>query len=828
MDKIVSQSDEIPILDDDCVKRFSRPDVADAIRDLWNKHHQNQDVRNLLLRLIWLGNLKSCADLAVDTAFGHYEDRYMGVFACRALVATCDNPMKRKYFDYIKGNCQTLPQPMLWEAVDELFPDVITINELLDLLAAIDVTESHGGGLRFEWHGPKLVERVKDHSELKKLLQGLLQQVGGKASTRGMPIDAREKAYLPAITAAAFQLLTLCATGEAPIPTIDAVLRIGEHRREILNWRNVGDPAAELQRSAARRRIAFWRAAEQLSGNVILQGRPIESLWEMHILGWPLQLSPEDLDWVLSDGPTRGPENERRLSVNAALGIWQAAGKSDDLLARIKTAAETDEVMRQSFEAFLRPVERSAEEINLEKQVAGLRRQNESQQMVRDASWVEFIKGLRADPSQMKKLRPATSEGVDTRLFHLYRLLSETAGTEARYAVDTVAPLESILGPELTSTFRDALIGHWRLWRPRLKSTKELAKRNQISMLDCMGVAAVSLEAKTQPGWVRRLSSEEATLAAGYATVEINGFPIWIKELAAEKPQEVQAVLCTEVAAELADTKTRTRCEVLDDITRADEEVIRLVAPPLLEKLEEAHNLPEFALSPMLDIMSRGLAEGRTRFPRLIVERFHSISDMSTCALYVGAIFGVDPSAAMRALRTKLRTLGSPEKGELVQLVLPRIFGDRFFAKGIEPGSLPFKVLLELVRLAFQSVRVEEDIDHGGQVFSPNERDRAEQARGTAFKQLLDTPGRATYDALCALADGRAIPITPRRLKALARHRADKTPRPPHGHQTIPTPSKKHLKQRRVHPRISRRSHSGGWPIFNTTWYIMILSKARR
>ena len=133
---------------------------------------------------------------------------------------------------------------------------------------------------------------------------------------------------------------------------------------------------------------------------------------------------------------------------------------------------------------------------------------------------------------------------------------------------------------------RDGLIRHWRAWRPQLKSAREPTKRNEISSLDCMGITGVTLEAKTRERWAEGLTSDEATLAASYATIEINGFPWWLSDLATAKPQEVRAVLKGEIAAELADPEPGPRYDVLDDISRADGKVIELMAPALLDELE--------------------------------------------------------------------------------------------------------------------------------------------------------------------------------------------------------------------------------------------------
>ena len=54
----------------------------------------------------------------------------------------------------------------------------------------------------------------------------------------------------------------------------------------------------------------------------------------------------------------------------------------------------------------------------------------------------------------------------------------------------------------------------------------------------------------------------------------------------------------------------------------------------------------------------------------------------------------------------------------------------------------------------------------------PDERDNAEEARTAAFKQLVETPGRAIFDALLRLAEDPEFPVAKTRLCELARERA--------------------------------------------------------
>jgi hypothetical protein len=238
-------------------------------------------------------------------------------------------------------------------------------------------------------------------------------------------------------------------------------------------------------------------------------------------------------------------------------------------------------------------------------------------------------------------------------------------------------------------------------------------------------------------------------------------------------PIEVRSVLIGEVAAELSEPEPRDRYEVLEDLSRAGDPIVELMAPALFEELERRDELAPCALRPMLSILVRGLREDRPRFAELAIARFNSAGEARIGGLYLGAAFAVDSEAATDALMARLDTLEIGDQTELVKLVLPHIFGTDFRSGNVARPELSFASLERLVGIAFRTIRIEDDHNRAsGQVFSPDERDYAEKARSAAFNQLVETAGRATHDAILRLADNPDCPIPKARLYELARNRA--------------------------------------------------------
>lgn len=774
VERMVANDEHLPLLDYDSLKRFTRPDIAPVIRQLWPIHKQHRQARALLLRLIWLGELRECADLAAEAVSSPPDSRHDQVVAGRAFIATADDDKKAQYAAQIVRDCASRPPTVVWDAVETLFPSILGIDDLLAILGRVDVTD-RDGGIGFQWQSPDLVSRIDAPADLERLLVGLLALIGPEPDDVRPARDDREEAFLAAIGSAAYRLLLRATPDTASVATIDAATRIGRHIRFNRGspWDKVGDAGDELRKTSARRRSAFWRAAERMHGHRYLQGRPVQHPWELEILGWSSGLTLEDVDWLLADAPNRETEHERKLAVNAALYVWARSDRPEAVRERIQRTAASDPAMREAYDEWMRPRPPDPELVESERRLREIQERNAIARAEGDQSWRDFVSRLRADPDQLRRLNPATAQGIDNRLYHLWRLLTSAEHTNSRYAIDSVAAVEPMLGRELAAALRDGLIRYWRTWEPSRKSTLAPEERNRVRTLDVMGVAGVSLEAAGSPDWVNHLDADLARRATAYATLEINGFPPWMADLSERWPTEVAALLHEEVVAELG--LSDARFAVLHDIGRADDCTLAVMVPSLLDELEHRPDLRVPMLSQLLDALERapGAAE-RACLVAIAVPRFLSARDTQIASLYIAAVFSVDPAAATDALIAKLDDLSVADQTLLAQGVLPSIFGDRFPRDRRSP-KLSFRNLERLVHLAFKVIRVEEDKDRpSGVVYSPDARDDAEGARNAAFKQLTEIPGRATFNALLGLAELPQFPISPQRLRALARERASK------------------------------------------------------
>lgn len=773
LERVIAQAindDDLDIPDRDSLKRFSASDMESCVREQWMIHETSATARQLLLMIIWLGELRACVDISVAASFGTYSDHYTQVFSGRALMASADTSLKRRYARYILKNATAVPRVVLWDAVEALFPSELAISDLLAILAMLPSLENEH---TFDYLGPELVSKLTTKAEVESLLSGLLSLLSAQLSDPDGERVAKDEPLLETIEAAARWLLEHEPSDAGLLLAIDTAVRLGEERRNYSRTASGSrvDLLSLLLATPERRRTALWRAAQRFAGAKLLNGRPITEPWHLEMLGFTPKLVIGDLDWLLKDAADRVSEPERRLATNAAMRLWRDGGRDAGVLARIQDVARGDTAVAEALAEWTRPPTTPEQEQELQRQMRISRRRNGIQEAERDKSWIEFAARLRRDPDQLRHLAPPTKDGMDARLFHVWELLNLAGENQNRYAIEDLTRLEPMLGSAVVEAAHEAFTKFWREWTPQLRSEREPQQRNTIHNFDRIGLVGITLEAVGDRDWASHLSHQEALKAATYGTFEINGLPTWFSDLAVAQPAAVREVLTKSIQPDLAGSEDEPRRSFLEDLSGEHLSITAVVAADLFAILESQPGLPPSALLPILRIVHSAFSD-RSRLIGLLQLRLESASTIEVQAIYVAALLQADTAAGTSALVAKLSTMPEAEQTELVQLVLPQVFGRRF-ERGVDPRELPFSSLERLVHVAFGAIRVEEDNDHSdGKVYSPDARDDAQGARGLLFKALVETPGRATFDAIHRFIASSGFPVRRKRLLELAAERA--------------------------------------------------------
>lgn len=772
-ERVATDSDfEIPA--HDSLKRFSAGDIAPCVLELWGRYRESAAVRKLLLLIIWLGQLRECAGIALSASYGVYADRSTRVFSGRALMATATDEEKRRYAEYVCRSCASLPGVVVWDAVEALFPRLLTVDDLLSILAVPSSTK-RDDGVGFDYLGPIMVERLESMSDVERLLQGLLDRLETKLSLGGEQDSPNDVALLPSIESGGQRLLELSDRTVAPTSAIDAALRLGEHR----DFRSVRGVEREKEGLASliaatpeRRRAALWRMHAVLRNTAPFKSKPPTELFELEIYGFPLRIEQSDLDWLIADTDERPDKNERVVAANSSMRLWRQGVMGAEALERLKAIGSRHPEVAAVANEWMAPRE-APDGVTAQRE--RIRRTSEANAIAaaqRDKSWLEFAARLRADPNQLRRLPPPTAEGIDARLYNLWRLISALGSNQNRYAVSDLSALVPILGQDVVNALEDAFVAFWRRWTPTLRSERTSDKRNTISTQDCTGIVGVTLEATRNPDWAKALPDDDAEKATIYATLELNGFPQWMEALVAAKPDVARRVLLRAVAPDLQSDDPQQAVRLVDDISRGSQNLVSLLASDMFDLIRGGREIPPNSIGQVIRIVVRGYPD-RALIGELFKQRISEARTPAQKALWLSALFGVDVTSAISVLGGIVDAMTPSEQTRFSQMLLPRTFGGSRYREHASPLNIPFGTLEVLVSVAYRTIRVEDDNAHpSGEVYSPDERDDAEDVRAMLFRTLVETPGHATFQAIHRLIDAAEIPIPKIRLRRLAEKRA--------------------------------------------------------
>lgn len=758
----LAKGDRDRVSDFDQVRRLMRPALVPVVRELWNQYKNVEEVRSLLVKCIHHGRLSDLADIALRAATEFSDDILCTVFGGRAVLALAPKALVQRLVTHVRTHSKSLPATMVWEVAEAAFPADLTVDDIVGFLVTLD-----------EPHGEMYFQRFLRSLEAKRVLVADLLRILSALASRlpeGEDDAKRDHGEL------ARALAELCATvysklgHEDPPPELNsAFLRVNAYER----MRKPDEPLRKAAHATpARRRALLW-AAVDVAAKDGGKGRP-SAVWNLHWIHYGPPLVEEDLDWLLDDVRARAAPEDRRLAADAVLRIIAGSNDQQLLLTRAREAAGWSAEMASALEAWDRPRVPSAEELKFEAEQAAFIKEREQERATNEQSWRDFFDRIRANPSELRNADPFVGDRVDARIYDMWTFVSRARKNRDRYAIEHLQPLEKLIGSEATVYFRQALSRFWRKWVPTLRSVRKPDQRNSMVNFDIIGIAGVTLEAVSDPRWAEGLTEAEARKAAEYATLELNGFPKWIDDLAARWPAAVREILGKELEAEFLIAPALEHLDVLQDVAHASLAIQALTADTLFKLLVASADLPVAARGRIIAIL-----QATSYMPRelgaYLLRRTRRGRDPAVLAADLDGLFRVSPQEAVGALRATLGRIAKSKRNGLMRILLASICGDGWGRPSEVPATLPFRDLLDLTKLTFAHLRARDGLRTSGRAARRGSSTRIddEHIRNVLIGFLAKRPGRAAYDAFRSLSKVPHSLLQPSRALYLARQRAE-------------------------------------------------------
>lgn len=758
------------------VHRFASPDLADHMLDLWQAGIENHEVRELLLELFGAGPMPSCADVAHGVAIDGSALHGERLEAIAALIRL-DDPRVEVLTQSMVNAPALWPDPLVRGAVIQLFPLHIAPGPLCEILNRVRESANTIGEL--EWMLPRnILELEFAPGYLAELRAGLTDLV-----TEGLVWDkewphlvSKRSHLLPALAAVCCRLIRGGVPDAEVLRSSVIALRLEcEDHAHDEPAQNLREALADL--SPPLREAIFW-ADDAFNESLYPQADPKRRLLHASCRG-PLNLNDaQDGNWVrriLDD--TDRPLPERTMMLHASMrDIWDGVGKLRDHIEGLKQYVDDEPELIALIDQHLTPREVDPEMAKLEARFERQRKVSEEQKANNHADWVAFWREVAEHPDTA-----FSPDRAGNTTWNLWKAMRRS-GDESRASGWSRRFIEQYFGKEVADRLRTCMRSIWREDRPTLRCERPADKRGTFLIRWQLGLAAIAAEAEDLD-WARKLSVEEAELAARYAPIELNGFPAWLEALGLEHPAAVERTLGPDLTAELNEIAApQSSGMMLQDVSHAPAAVIQLFLPRLRAWLDaHAGNLrdgeDEAAAFRRLErvlqiLLEHGDDETHDHICTMAEGWLEAADDGIFAQVWLTTLMHLDPAAGTDALERMLAPTEPSATGTAIN-VFGTLFGDRFGNLHVDLRMPEFTpaLLLRLVRLAYRHVRPSDDITHEGP-YSPGPRDEAQYGRSAVLNAILDTKGVEAWTVKLEMVKDPLFVNFRDRLALLAREKA--------------------------------------------------------
>ena len=367
-------------------------------------------------------------------------------------------------------------------------------------------------------------------------------------------------------------------------------------------------------------------------------------------------------------------------------------------------------------------------------------------------SWVQLWNELDKDPIDL--LSTETSWKV---AWNLWRATGGASSSSKRAGWNRHL-LENYFGKDTVDKLRIAMMKAWRNESPTLPSERPKDGKGTYQLSWVFGLAGVYAESEDR-NWASKLGASEAQLACRFVLIEGNSLPRWIEDLVTDQPVILENVLANELDKALHEDSGHLM--FIQKIRNAEASVAQFFLPTIYRyfkepgtmdfdpddepfKLERLRQLIELIethsdLKTHRELATIAAAQLQTNLPKALL------------LVWLPVLMRIDTGKGLRALNAKIEEFLPSAENDIVDL-FAQLFGDRRDAVDPKGDDFTPATLLNLIRVAYQHIRIADDIEYEGSSTAQSRYD-AQRARERLVSALLDAKGNDGWSAKLELAD---------------------------------------------------------------------------
>jgi hypothetical protein len=713
-------------------KAFSDPAIAEDVSVIIRDRTNSLELREMMFLLVRHGQLHSCVSTALDVIASIDEPQTLKIQAAAAMRDVADIQSLHRLSE-IAESIPNISNHLCAKLSDALYPRIIDAGKLIRLLEKTAPVPRYSIDLPFYLSSQfKSTLGPKDGGELLARLIEL-----GRSPPHIIygtePTELSGQFYwvgevLPTV------MRKILSQTHLSQHEIDAIVDGAWFLRQARLYGNLHDEELrevniDMIRHPNVRSAYFWRRVTEYRR---LENKDPQYLFELEDHHEALKLGPADLSWLAKDIEALAPLEDRQLSLQFAIQLWNNSGRTHEGRLLIRRSARNDPSLLALYHqlAIYGP------------------------QLWLKRLWYWYIRNKLGNhfwwKDRVRQMQNWWNRLLDQyRLHrHIHRLISGKAtdwlailahealdSNKQQYTPTDWEGLRKKRGALLAWAARKGCRRMWRSYQPSLPHEMVRGNRTYGVIVGLAGIQAALADGEIR---LDTLSYNDACLAARYAVNEINGFAPWFNDLARYHPDAVRQVFSDcirgewQIPAELKD-----KYGLLHGLVWQGNGLLHLAAPDVM-KLLEVNDPPNITiLRAALALLLRQPDSSHTVLEELAPTRLARYPvESAQFVLWLVVWLQFDARHAIEYLEVALS--GHTLFDQVILNLCNVLKGDDIERAPLiaNPDYLRPKSLQKFIPLVYRHVRPNEDEPIQTGVFTVTPRHDAEYFRGNLLDRL--------------------------------------------------------------------------------------------
>jgi hypothetical protein len=758
------------------VRRLADPSLSSTVNKLLKKYRNNDDICSLLLKIIWQGKISDSTQMVMAIVSDNKINYYNRVLALRAVAVNGTKSQKQMLVRSILKDISNLDSAIVKEICSLYFPDTLTIPQLLRIFEVSKSPEEFSSSLQYS------IEKIVDNTDISendtiKLIQGLYILLKSQPFVNMHHCDISDRYIWLLPIAIRLSNKLIRQRGKYSFDTVVLDLFLNFIIAQHYNSHYIHDLDKLLEDVKAWegfRYKLFWYAIEiERNREKDTDKHPTHwrwVSWEINNFWVPIK---DNLEILFDDFLKRNEIPDKLIILSAIFQVYVNEKKPRKLRERIRRAVKGIPALEKEFENYLHPklTEEQKKWRQDEKTRKQCQKRTEKQQDINRRGWAKILK---ENPDVIKNIGNAPQGEKWNWVVYLYERLKELnkeSGHSLGYS--NWRSLEKEFGIDVAKNFRDSCVAFWREYDPF--TVKDRRTSSTILLPRIIGLTGLSIESHDDPKWVTKLTVEEAEISVHYSLCDLSNLPSWFSDLQTAFSDIVQKVIEGELQYEFNCSETENHSHTLSALLYSKDIKCRypdIIFNLILEKEPVNDTVLDNAISIIL--MTQRDADINKKLIGLAYNRFKAAKEKNRKITWLIILFYIGGLKGCTALEKWIKSITN--KKERIETMIN--FCSAFTNHGNSRFSAPYRdyerieVLKELVPFVYDFIKIEDDNPQRTGVYTPNQRDHAQEARSHLLELVYKTPGKTSYDILVHLSKISKNRHLKDRMHFLAKERA--------------------------------------------------------